>query len=66
MITGDKIKEARTKHNLTQERLAELTNYSVGHISRMEQNKYLNKINKILLFLAAIDLINIQDDGEEK
>jgi len=60
-IKGTDIREARKRAGLTQERLADVTEFSPRQISRFEQDENLIKLNKYFkLFMMLFS--NEKDD----
>ena len=56
MITGEEMKKARRKIGKTQEQLAEEMNISLRQLSRFENNKYLERYDKFLQLVVALQL----------
>ena len=56
MVTGEEIKNARRKIGKTQEQLAEEIDISSRGISRFENDKYLDRYNKFLQLVVALEL----------
>lgn len=62
-ITGEDIKEARKRVGMTQENLAEETDFSLRQISRFERNENLNKLNKYFRLFQMLHIeIKIEDE----
>lgn len=66
MITGEEMKNARHKIGKTQEQLADETDYSSRQISRFENNEYLERYDKFLQLIVALELYEPVKDGEAK
>ena len=64
-ITGADIKEARKRVGLTQENLAEETDFSLRQISRFERNENLCKLNKYFRLFQMLDIKNKGDSKDE-
>ena len=58
MITGEEMKKARRKIGKTQEQLAEEMNISLRQLSRFENNEYLERYDKFLQLVVALQLYN--------
>lgn len=56
MVTGEEIKNARRKIGKTQEQLAEEIDISSRGISWFENDKYLDRYNKFLQLVVALEL----------
>ena len=56
MITGEEMKKARRKIGKTQEQLAEEMNISLRQLSRFENNEYLERYDKFLQLVVALQL----------
>ena len=66
MITGEEIKKARRKIGKTQEQLADEMNISLRQLSRLENNEYLERYDKFLQLVVALQLYKpIEEDKEE-
>lgn len=59
---GQKLKQIRKSKNLTQEKLAELSNVSEKHISKIETGIYFPTYTTLTKILKALDL-SIEDVG---
>lgn len=67
MITGEEIKKARRKIGKTQEQLADEMNISLRQLSRFENNEYLERYDKFLQLVVALQLYKpIEEDKEDK
>lgn len=56
MITGEEMKNARRKIGKTQEQLADETDYSSRQLSRFENNENLERYDKFLQLIVALEL----------
>lgn len=56
MQIGDKIKECRNKHNLTQEKLAEMVGITRNYLSDLENNRYLPSTKTLIKLANALDM----------
>ena len=56
MQIGDKIKEYRNKHNLTQEKLAEMVGITRNYLSDLENNRYLPSTKTLIKLANALDM----------
>lgn len=67
MITGEEMKKARRKIGKTQEQLADEMNISLRQISRFENNEYLERYDKFLQLVVALQLYKpIEENKEEE
>lgn len=64
MITGEKIKKARCKIGKTQEQLADEIDYSPRQLSRFENNKNLERYDKFLQLIVALNLYEPVEENE--
>lgn len=64
MITGEKIKKARCKIGKTQEQLADEIDYSPRQLSRFENNKNLERYDKFLRLIVALNLYELVEENE--
>lgn len=53
---GKKIAEIRIKHKLTQEKLAEMTNYSANHIAKLESARTNPSFNLLINIAKAMNI----------
>ncbi len=53
---GQRIKEVRTEKKLTQEKLAEITDVNVSHISNIETNKVKVSLTLLVQICNALDI----------
>lgn len=60
ILLGKKVAELRAKKGLTQDKLAELTNYSTNHIAKLESAR-TNPSYELLLNLAGALNVEIKD-----
>lgn len=66
MITGEEMKKARRKIGKTQEQLAEEMNISLRQLSRFENNKYLERYDKFLQLVVALQLYKPIEEYKEE
>ena len=66
MITGEEMKKARRKIGKTQEQLAEEMNISLRQLSRFENNEYLERYDKFLQLVVALQLYKPNEEYEEE
>lgn len=64
MITGEKIKKARCKIGKTQEQLADEIDYSPRQLSRFENNENLERYDKFLRLIVALNLYEPVEENE--
>lgn len=64
MITGEKIKKARCKIGKTQEQLADEIDYSPRQLSRFENNENLERYDKFLQLIVALNLYEPVEENE--
>ncbi|MEX1474814.1 helix-turn-helix domain-containing protein [Enterococcus sp. C78] len=55
-LIGSRIKKARLKKNLTQEKLAELTGLSIQHISNIENGRSKLSIESLISISSTLDV----------
>lgn len=66
MDIGTKIKMVRTAHNLTLDQLAEMCEVSKGFLSKIENNKVVPSVARLINIARAIKVnvsVLIDDDG---
>ena len=56
---GDRIKEVRKKHDLTQEQLAEKLDISVEYVSQIERGI---KIPSMQIFIKLVEVLDVSAD----
>ncbi len=66
MITGEEMKKARRKNGKTQEQLAEEMNISLRQLSRFENNEYLERYDKFLQLVVALQLYKPIEEYKEE
>ncbi|MGN0378992.1 MAG: helix-turn-helix domain-containing protein [Butyrivibrio sp.] len=66
MITGEEMKKARRKIGKTQEQLAEEMNISLRQLSRFENNEYLERYDKFLQLVVALQLYKPIEEYKEE
>ncbi len=66
MITGEEMKKARRKIGKTQEQLAEEMNISLRQLSRFENNEYLDRYDKFLQLVVALQLYKPIEEYKEE
>lgn len=66
MIMGEEMKKARRKIGKTQEQLAEEMNISLRQLSRFENNKYLERYDKFLQLVVALQLYKPIEEYKEE
>lgn len=57
MITGDELRKARQRKGITQEQLADITDFSPRQICRFENNKNLTKCDKYLRLFQTLQML---------
>ena len=62
MITGEELRRARQHMGLTQEQLADVTEFSPRQICRFENNENLKKFNKYLKLSEVLQIVKINDE----
>ena len=66
MITGEEMKKARRKIGKTQEQLAEEMNISLRQLSRFENNEYLERYDRFLQLVVALQLYKPIEEYKEE
>ena len=66
MITGEEMRKARRKNGKTQEQLAEEMNISLRQLSRFENNEYLERYDKFLQLVVALQLYKPIEEYKEE
>lgn len=66
MITGEEMKKARRKIGKTQEQLAEEMDISLRQLSRFENNEYLERYDKFLQLVVALQLYKPIEEYKEE
>lgn len=66
MITGEEMKKARRKIGKTQEQLAEEMDISPRQLSRFENNEYLERYDKFLQLVVALQLYKPIEEYKEE
>lgn len=64
-ITGEQLRIARKRVGLTQEDLADETDFSVRQIARFESNENLKKLNKYYNLFISLSLCSKSDEEKE-
>ena len=57
-IIGERLKEARTKNNLTQEKLAEEIDVSVAYLSRVECGSTKISLSRLIQICEKLEITN--------
>lgn len=66
MITGEEMKKARRRIGKTQEQLADELNMALRQLSRFENNEYLERYDKFLQLVVALQLYKPMEEDKEE